>query len=52
MKISNLQYKKNGSGKTYTTGYANLRLSCLPCMNAPMTFCLWLIISEKSFPEN
>ena len=48
----NLQYKKNGSGKTYTTGYANLRLSCLPCMNAPMTFCLWLIISEKSFPEN
>ena len=47
-----LAIQENGSGKTYTTGYANLRLSCLPCMNAPMTFCLWLIISEKSFPEN
>jgi DNA-binding NtrC family response regulator len=26
MKISNLQYKKNGSGKTYTTGYSEFEI--------------------------
>ena len=52
VRIFNLPYRKNGSGKTYTTGYANSRLSCLPCTNVLKISCRWQTISGRNFPEN
>lgn len=44
-----LAIQENGSGKTYTTGYANSRLSCLPCTNVLKISCRWQTISGKIF---